>query len=102
MGNLEKSLFLSREAPETAIREARAGLAKAQREKQAAEVRAASALGDAYASLSTAVKEVETFRKELLPGAQSAFDAIQEGYRQGKFGYLDLLDAQQTLAEKRI
>jgi cobalt-zinc-cadmium efflux system outer membrane protein len=33
----------------------------------------------------------------VIPGAQSAFDAENEGYREGKFGYLDVLDAQRTL-----
>ena len=35
------------------------------------------------------------------PAAGTAFDAASEGYRQGKFGYLDVLDAQRTLFEAR-
>jgi outer membrane protein, heavy metal efflux system len=37
----------------------------------------------------------------VLPGAQRAFDAASEGYRQGKFGFLEVLDAQRTLFEAR-
>ena len=33
----------------------------------------------------------------VLPGARSAFAAIEEGYRLGRFGYLEVLDAQRTL-----
>lgn len=38
-----------------------------------------------------------TQRQEVLPGAQSAYAAAREGYRLGKFGFLDVLDAQRTL-----
>lgn len=41
--------------------------------------------------------EVTTLRQEVLPGAQSAFEAVSRGYRLGKFGFLDVLDAQRTL-----
>jgi cobalt-zinc-cadmium efflux system outer membrane protein len=41
-------------------------------------------------------------RDDVLPEAQKAFDASLEGYREGKFGYLDLLDAQRTLFDARI
>ncbi|MEK7841793.1 MAG: TolC family protein, partial [Deltaproteobacteria bacterium] len=33
---------------------------------------------------------------------QSAYDATMEGYRMGKFGYLDVLDAQRTLFDVRV
>ena len=37
----------------------------------------------------------------MLPGARSAFDAVSEGYRLGRFGLLDVLDSQRTLFEAR-
>ena len=37
----------------------------------------------------------------MLPGAQSSFDAVSEGYRDGKFDYLKVLDSQRTLFEAR-
>ena len=40
-------------------------------------------------------------KSAVLPGAQSAFDAATEGFRQGKFGYLEVLDAQRTFFEAR-
>ena len=40
-------------------------------------------------------------RSILLPGAQSAFDAAAKGYQLGKFGFLDVLDAQRTLFQMR-
>ena len=35
----------------------------------------------------------------MLPAAQQAFEAVQQGYRQGKFDYLYVLDTQRTLFE---
>jgi Outer membrane protein len=37
----------------------------------------------------------------LIPAAQKTFDAINEGYRFGKFGFLDVLDSQKTLFQIR-
>jgi cobalt-zinc-cadmium efflux system outer membrane protein len=36
---------------------------------------------------------------EILPGAQSAYDAASTGFEYGKFGFLDVLDAQRTLLQ---
>ena len=33
----------------------------------------------------------------MLPGSRQTFEAVSEGYRAGKFGFLDVLDAQRTL-----
>ncbi len=60
-----------------------------------------TAVIDAYQALASAFTEVTDLKKEVLPGAQSAFDAAGQGYRQGKFNYLDVLDAQQTLFEAK-
>ena len=83
------------------ILEARYRLAKAGEERRAAEVQVRTALAEAYAGLSSAFLEATGLRNEVLPGAQRAFDAASEGYRQGKFGFLDVLDAQRTLFEAR-
>jgi len=81
--------------------EARCNLARAGEERTAAEVRLRSALAEAYQNLSTAFLEATALRDDVLPGARSAFEAAGEGYRQGKFGYLDVLDAQRALFEAR-
>jgi cobalt-zinc-cadmium efflux system outer membrane protein len=36
-----------------------------------------------------------------LPGAESAFNASQEGYLEGKFSYLDVLDVQRSLFDAK-
>ncbi|MBA3298306.1 MAG: TolC family protein [Acidobacteria bacterium] len=79
------------------IDEARIRLAKAHEERRAVQARVAAALADAYAALAGAHDEVTALRSAVLPGSQETFDAVTEGYRLGKFGYLDVLDAQRTL-----
>lgn len=79
------------------IEEARLRLAKTHEERRAAEARVAAQLADAYAALATAHDEITILRSAVLPGAQQAFDAVTEGYRLGRFGLLDVLDAQRTL-----
>jgi outer membrane protein, heavy metal efflux system len=84
-----------------AILAARYQLARAAEARRAAEVRVLTDLAATYAELSNAFIEATTLQNDVLPGAQSAFEAFSEGYRQGKFGFLDVLDAQRTLFEAR-
>ncbi|MHC4573409.1 MAG: TolC family protein, partial [Planctomycetota bacterium] len=83
------------------ILEAGHKLAKAKGERQAVETRIHAALAEAYARLSSAFEEATDLRDKVLEGAQSAFDAANEGYRAGKLGFLDVLDAQRTLFEAK-
>ena len=83
------------------IEEATANLGKAHREYEAAHVRTLAALTGAVRSLSVAYDEVLLLRDEVVPKARQAFEAAREGYRQGKFDYLYVLDAQRTLFETR-
>ena len=41
-------------------------------------------------------KECRALERLVLPRAKKSFHAIQEGFKQGKFRYLDVLDAQKT------
>ncbi|WP_163321560.1 TolC family protein, partial [Enterobacter roggenkampii] len=45
--------------------------------------------------------EVEALRREVLPGAQSAYEAAKTGFELGKFSFLDALDAQRTWLQVR-
>lgn len=82
--------------------ESRLLLTKAEEERRAAEARAQSGLGEAHKALSIAYAEAMAFKEKTLPLAQSAFEGTNEGYRAGKFGYLDILDAQRTLFDVRL
>lgn len=79
------------------VREARSMLAKAYEEARAAEAQVSGRLTEAYRTLAVAHDEVGTLRTTVLPGSRETFEAVTEGYRAGKFGFLDVLDAQRTL-----
>jgi len=84
-----------------AVREAMSNLAKAGEERRAAELKAVRELADAWEALVSAHTEAAILSNEVLPGAQSAFDAAREGYRQGKFDFIDAIDARRTLIESK-
>ncbi len=55
---------------------------------------------DAYQALervSARRQEAELLRSDVLPGAKSAYDAATIGFENGKFSFLEVLDAQRTL-----
>jgi cobalt-zinc-cadmium efflux system outer membrane protein len=83
------------------ILESQYGISKAERERDAAGSRVLIALSEAYQALAESYLEATILKSAVLPGAQSAFEASSEGFRQGKFGYLDVLDAQRTLFESK-
>ncbi len=79
--------------------EAQYRLAKTEEQRRALHLRAQGALASTYQRLSSARNEAIALKRDVLPGARSAFEATGEGFRQGKFGYLDVLDAQRTYFE---
>jgi cobalt-zinc-cadmium efflux system outer membrane protein len=83
------------------ILEANRRLDKALNEQRAAESRLTVALGEVYQRLGAVASEIEALRTSILPGARSAYDAATKGYQLGRFGILDVLDAQRTLFQAR-
>lgn len=75
---------------------------QAQDELAAAEVRLQSDLAQSYERLRTARQQAELFQAEIVPGAQSAYEAAVKGFEFGKFSFLDVLDAQRTLFQSRL
>lgn len=69
---------------------------KARDELSATEIRLSNELTLAYERLNAARWETESLRREILPGAQSAYEAATKGFELGKFSFLDVLDAQRT------
>jgi cobalt-zinc-cadmium efflux system outer membrane protein len=82
-----------------AIGKTRFALAKARQERRAAETRVRTALAEAYEALAAAGEEVAALRERILPAADAAFKASQQSFQSGKTGYLDVLDAERTLAD---
>lgn len=83
------------------LREAHQRLGQAQDERDATEYRLQSELVQTYEALMAAQQEVQVLRDEVLPAAKSAFDVASRGYELGKFGFLEILDAQRTLFQNQ-
>ena len=79
------------------LREALQREEKAGAELQAARVSLASAARQALENVGARRQEAELLRSEVLPGARSAYEAATIGFENGKFSFLEVLDAQRTL-----
>lgn len=80
---------------------AHAARSKVMEEGRAARYRAAASLAAGYRDLRGAFVEARTLQEQILPAAEESFEAANLGYREGKFGFLEVLDAQRTLFEVR-
>lgn len=82
--------------------EARERLSKSKEESRAVWLRVVNNLAETYQRLSSAHMEATDLAQHVLPGAEEAFKASEEGFRHGKFDYLNLLDAQRTLVSVNL
>ncbi|SMO50687.1 TolC family protein [Fodinibius sediminis] len=83
------------------IKAAKYELSRVKTQREAAVSQTYKDLQTAYNKLDAATHEVNQLQEQVLPGAKTAFEAAQIGYRQGKFDYLEVLDAQRTLFSTR-
>ena len=70
-------------------------------ENQSIEIRLNTELNQSYEDFQAAYTEANSLQNQILPLAEETFEAINYGYRQGQFEFLDVLDAQRTLIELR-
>jgi cobalt-zinc-cadmium efflux system outer membrane protein len=56
-------------------------------------------LRDQVARLRIAQVELRGLRRTVLPGAQEVYEGVRRGYEQGRFTYLDVLEARRLLAQ---
>lgn len=61
-----------------------------------------SVAGRSYDALNGAIEEIALLRRSVLPDARKASEAIEEGYAQGRFTLLELLDVQSTISEAAL
>lgn len=78
------------------IARARQDLIRAEADAQALRLTLLGNLGKARHNILASHREVETMRAIIAPAADESLAAVREGYAAGKFGFLDLLDAQRT------
>lgn len=70
---------------------------KASDERRATQTAISNALAAALERASAFHTGYLSMKETVVPTAKEAFDAVQEGYRAGKFGLLDVLVAQRSL-----
>jgi len=76
-------------------------LSKAASDRSATKLALSAELAETHAGLTAAHQRVVTLRTKVVPTMEQSYQASHEGYRQGKFGFLDILDAQRGLFEVR-
>jgi cobalt-zinc-cadmium efflux system outer membrane protein len=64
-------------------------------------VQLASQLYSIYQELKHTVTELDAMAKDILPAALEVLKTTEEGYKQGRFSYLELADARRSLIELR-
>lgn len=74
---------------------------KAGDELEATRLRLGSELRQASSRLSVTRTSLATLQSVVLPAAQSAYEAATKGFEAGKFGFLEVLDAQRSLLAAR-
>jgi cobalt-zinc-cadmium efflux system outer membrane protein len=47
-------------------------------------------------------EETRSYEREIMPASTEAFEAMSLGFREGKFGFLEVLDAQRSLFEATL
>ena len=70
---------------------------KASDDYQATRIRLINEMQQASNQLSMAKNTAQTLKSTVLPAAQQAYDAATRGFEAGKFGLLDVIDAQRSL-----
>ncbi|MER0170300.1 MAG: TolC family protein [Nitrosomonas sp.] len=84
------------------LKEAYQRVDKAVDEQVATDIRLRTELAQSYETMSAVWNEINILRDEILPGARSAFNVMRRGYELGKFGLLELLDAQRVLFQNQL
>ncbi len=74
---------------------------KTEEEARAAQLFLRAGLAEGWRELLAAHSEVFALREEIIPANQETFDAVVYGYQAGKFGILEVLDAERTLFEAK-
>ncbi|WP_346297198.1 TolC family protein [Rhodopseudomonas sp. P1] len=84
------------------ILSAQESLSKTAAERQANRNTLIVIAGRAYDSLQGSLRELAILRDTAIPKARDAATAISEGYGQGRYSLLEVLDAQGSVAQARL
>lgn len=84
------------------ILSAQESLAKTRAEREANRNTLIVVAGRAYDSLQGSLRELTVLREVAIPKATEAAEAISQGYGQGRFTLLEVLDAQASVTQARL
>jgi cobalt-zinc-cadmium efflux system outer membrane protein len=84
------------------ITEAKKRVQESEQLKSQTQIQIKTLLTKSFQDYTAARLEAQALKDHVLPANQTSFDAISEGYRLGKYGYLDVLEAQRSLFQSRI
>lgn len=84
------------------IEETRSDLEAARARREAAQVEIFSMLADLKAEADRNSRQIDLYRRGIIPQAELAFESARAGYQVGKIDFLALLDAQMRLYEYQI
>jgi outer membrane protein, heavy metal efflux system len=84
-----------------AVGEARALRSQIEDETAAVKVELLATLFAEYQELAHVTTALDSLEKDVIPRAEKMLEAIDEGFRLGRFTQLELVDAQRTLVEVR-
>ena len=84
------------------ILSAQESLAKTKAEREANRNTLIVLAGRAYDSLQGSLRELAVLRDTAIPKSRQAADAISQGYGQGRFSLLEVLDAQASMAQAQL
>jgi outer membrane protein, heavy metal efflux system len=79
------------------IYKAKADIARSEQEYLETQLYLENKLSQSHKELVRAYEEVSRLKTRVVDSAENAFELAKEGYLQGKFEYLEMLDAQKTL-----
>ena len=85
-----------------AIREAQENVQKTESERAVNRLTLLAVIGKAHDSANGALQQLDLLRKTVLPAARASLKTIEEGYGQGRFTLLEILDAYNTVASAEL
>ena len=84
------------------IKEARYNLERSTQDYQNVNTRTQARVVENYETLKFFLTEIKSLEEKILPRSEEAYSSILEGYREGKFEYLNVLDSQRTLFNSKL
>lgn len=85
-----------------AIREAQEAAQKTDAERAINRLTLIAVVGKAHDTANGALQQLDLLRKTVLPAARASLKTIEEGYGQGRFTLLEILDAYRTVADAEL